>query len=164
MDTLVYRSPMDWRELDLGNCSVAATLGLIGERWTLLILREVFAGVHRFDEIAEHLGVSRRVLTERLGQLVEAGLLERHSYKEAGQRARQDYHLTEPAHNLQWVLAALLQYGDTHLGGPEGPPALLRHDDCGGKVHLELHCSCGRQVATSEVKPITGPGARSAAV
>ncbi|MFF3516112.1 winged helix-turn-helix transcriptional regulator [Streptomyces sp. NPDC002573] len=153
---------MDWRELDLGNCSIAATLGLIGERWALLILREVFAGLHRFDEIAEHLGVSRRVLTERLGQLVAAGLLERRSYQEAGQRARQEYHLTPSAHDIHWVLAALLQYGDTHLGGPEGPPALLNHAGCGGRVHLELHCSCGHEVTTSEVEPITGPGAHSA--
>ncbi|MER5908375.1 helix-turn-helix domain-containing protein [Streptomyces mirabilis] len=153
---------MEWRELDLGNCSVAATLGLIGERWTLLILREVFAGLHRFDEIAEHLGVSRRVLTERLGQLVDAGLLERRSYQEAGQRARHEYHLTSPAHDLQWILAALLQYGDTHLGGPEGPPTLLNHAGCGGQVHVELHCSCGQEVSGSEVVPITGPGAVSA--
>ncbi|MER5915288.1 helix-turn-helix domain-containing protein [Streptomyces sp. NPDC001982] len=152
---------MEWRELDLGNCSVAATLGLIGERWTLLILREVFAGLHRFDEIAEHLGVSRRVLTERLGQLVDAGLLERRSYQEAGRRARQEYHLTSPAHDLQWILAALLQYGDTHLGGPEGPPTLLNHAGCGGQVHVELRCSCGQEVSSSEVEPITGPGAVS---
>ncbi|MCX4641643.1 helix-turn-helix transcriptional regulator [Streptomyces sp. NBC_00056] len=152
---------MEWRELDLGNCSVAATLGLVGERWTLLVLREVFAGLHRFDEIADHLGISRRVLTERLGQLVDAGLLERRSYREAGQRARQEYHLTSPAHDLQWVLAALLQYGDTHLGGPEGAPALLDHVGCGGEVHVELRCSCGQKVTGSEVKPITGPGAVS---
>jgi DNA-binding HxlR family transcriptional regulator len=152
---------MEWRELDLGNCSVAATLRLIGDRWTLLILREVFAGLHRFDEIAEHLGVSRRVLTERLGQLVGAGLLERRSYQEAGRRARQEYHLTAPAHDLQWILAALLRYGDTHLGGPEGPPAVLNHAGCGGQVHVELRCSCGQEVSSSEVEPITGPGAVS---
>ncbi|WP_028805857.1 winged helix-turn-helix transcriptional regulator [Streptomyces sp. 142MFCol3.1] len=150
---------MEWHELDLDNCSVAATLRLIGERWTLLILREVFAGLHRFDEIAEHLGVSRRVLTERLRQLVDAGLLERRNYQEAGHRARQEYHLTSPAHDLQWVLAALLQYGDTHLGGPEGPSALLKHAGCGGQVHVELRCSCGQEVSGSEVRPLTGPGA-----
>jgi DNA-binding HxlR family transcriptional regulator len=150
---------MEWRDLDLDNCSVAATLGVIGERWTLLILREVFAGLRRFDEIAEHLGISRRVLTERLRQLVDAGLLERRSYQEAGQRARQEYHLTPRAHDLQWVLAALLQYGNTHLAGPEGAPALLDHAGCGGRVHVELRCSCGHEVAPSDVTPTTGPGA-----
>src|SRR5215468_5006843 len=130
MATLEYAGVMEWQELDLGNCSVAATLSLVGERWTLLILREVFAGLHRFDEIADHLGVSRRVLTERLRQLVDAGLLERRSYQEAGQRARQEYHLTTQAHDLQWVLAALLQYGDTHLGEEAGAPVVLQHSGC----------------------------------
>ncbi|GAA3834195.1 winged helix-turn-helix transcriptional regulator [Streptomyces chiangmaiensis] len=150
---------MEWRELDLGNCSVAATLNLVGERWTLLILREVFAGLHRFDEIADHLGISRRVLSERLRQLVEADLLERRSYQEAGQRSRPEYHLTPRAHDVQWVLAALLQYGDTHLGDPAGAPVLLHHSGCGGHVRVELRCSCGHEVAGSEVKPDLGPGA-----
>ncbi|MFF3559360.1 winged helix-turn-helix transcriptional regulator [Streptomyces sp. NPDC002574] len=150
---------MEWRELDLGNCSVAATLGLVGDRWTLLILREVFAGLHRFDEIAGHLGVSRRALTERLKQLVEAGLLERRSYQEAGQRSHHEYHLTPSAHDLQWVLTALLQYGDTHLGDPANPPVVLRHSGCDGDVHVELRCSCGHDVPASEVEPALGPGA-----
>jgi DNA-binding HxlR family transcriptional regulator len=159
MATLEYAGVMEWQELDLGNCSVAATLALVGERWTLLILREVFAGLHRFDEIADHLGVSRRVLTERLRQLVDAGLLERRSYQEAGQRARQEYHLTTQAHDLQWVLAALLQYGDTHLGEEAGAPVVLQHSGCGGPVHVELRCSCGHEVAGSDVEPVLGPGA-----
>ncbi|MFI6494062.1 winged helix-turn-helix transcriptional regulator [Streptomyces sp. NPDC050564] len=150
---------MEWRELDLGNCSVAATLALVGERWTLLILREVFAGLHRFDEIADHLGISRRALTERLRQLVDAGLLERRSYQEEGQRARREYHPTPEAHDLQWVLAALLQYGDTRLGDAAGPPVVLQHSGCGGPVHVELRCSCGHAVAGSEVEPTLGPGA-----
>ncbi|MEV6024829.1 helix-turn-helix domain-containing protein [Streptomyces sp. NPDC052036] len=150
---------MEWRELDLGNCSVAATLSLVGERWTLLILREVFAGLHRFDEIADHLGISRRVLTERFRQLVDAGLLERRSYQEAGQRSRQEYHLTPRAHDLQWVLTALLQYGDTHLGDTAGAPVLLQHSGCSGHVRVELRCSCGHEVDSSEVEPTLGPGA-----
>ncbi|POX58705.1 transcriptional regulator [Streptomyces sp. Ru62] len=150
---------MEWRELDLGNCSVAATLSLVGERWTLLVLREVFAGLHRFDEIAKHLGISRRTLTERLGQLVDAGLLERRSYQESGQRSRHEYHLTVRAHDLQWVLAALLQYGDTHLGDPADAPVVLRHSGCGGHVHVELRCSCGHEVAGPDVEPVLGPGA-----
>lgn len=150
---------MEWRELDLGNCSVAATLSLVGDRWTLLILREVFAGLHRFDEITDHLGVSRRALAERLKQLVEAGLLERRSYQEAGQRSHYEYHLTPSAHDLQWVLTALLQYGDTHLGDPENAPVVLRHADCGGQVHVELRCSHGHDVPASAVQPTLGPGA-----
>jgi DNA-binding HxlR family transcriptional regulator len=150
---------MEWRRLDLGNCSVAATLKLVGERWTLLILRELFAGLHRFDEIATHLEISRRVLSERLQQLVDAGLVERRDYQEAGQRSRQEYHLTPQAHDLQWVLAALLQYGDAHLGDPAGAPVLLRHSGCGGQVHVELRCARGHEVAASEVEPILGPGA-----
>lgn len=160
MATLAYSEVMEWGELDLGNCSIAATLALVGERWTLLILREVFAGLHRFDEIADHLAISRRVLTERLRQLVDAGLLERRSYQEAGQRSRHEYHLTPQAHDLQWVLAALLQYGDAHLAdGAGGAPVVLRHSGCGGPVHVELRCSCGHEVAGSEVEPALGPGA-----
>ncbi|MFJ7073534.1 winged helix-turn-helix transcriptional regulator [Streptomyces sp. NPDC098781] len=150
---------MEWREIDLGNCSVAATLDLVGERWTLLILREVFAGLHRFDEMAEHLGISRRALTERLRQLVEAGLLERRSYQEAGRRTRHEYHVTPLAHDLQWVLAALLRYGDSHLGDPAATPVVLRHSGCGGHVRVELRCSCGDEVAGSDVEPVLGPGA-----
>ena len=159
MTTPGYPVPMEWRELDLGNCSVAATLSLVGERWTLLILREVFAGLHRFDEIADHLGISRRVLTERLKQLVDAGLLERRSYQEAGQRSRPEYHLTPRAHDLQWVLAALLQYGDTHLGDTANAPVLLEHSGCGGHVHVELRWTCGQEVSGSAVEPAQGPGA-----
>ncbi|MGX5185452.1 winged helix-turn-helix transcriptional regulator [Streptomyces avermitilis] len=150
---------MEWRELDLGNCSVAATLELVGERWSLLILREVFAGLHRFDEIVDHLGISRRVLTERLRLLIDAGLLERRTYQKAGQRPRQEYHLTSHAHDLQWVLAALLQYGDTHLGDTAGVPVVLQHSGCGGHVQVELRCSCGHEVAGTEVEPTPGPGA-----
>ncbi|WP_392966247.1 winged helix-turn-helix transcriptional regulator [Streptomyces sp. LN245] len=150
---------MEWRDLDLYNCSVAATLEQVGERWSLLILREVFAGLHRFDEIVDHLGISRRVLTERLQQLIDAGLVERRFYQEAGQRSRQEYHLTARAHDLQWVLAALLQYGDTYLGAGTGAPVVLQHAGCGGRVRIELHCSCGHEVAGAEVEPTPGPGA-----
>ncbi|MFJ9821734.1 winged helix-turn-helix transcriptional regulator [Streptomyces sp. NPDC101151] len=150
---------MEWRELDLDNCSVAATLDLVGERWNLLILREVFAGLHRFDEIIDHLGISRRVLTERLQQLSGAGLLESRNYQEPGQRSRREYHLTPRAHDLQRVLAALLQYGDTHLGDTARAPVLLQHAGCGGHVQVELRCSCGHEVAGSEVEPTPGPGA-----
>ncbi|MFI9614038.1 winged helix-turn-helix transcriptional regulator [Streptomyces sp. NPDC052023] len=95
----------------------------------------------------------------RLRQLVDVGLLERRTYQEAGQRGRQEYHLTPRAQDLQWVLAALLQYGDTHLGDGSGAPVVLRHAGCGGHVQVALHCSCGHKVAGGEVEPTPGPGA-----
>ncbi|CAM4222171.1 helix-turn-helix domain-containing protein [Nocardiopsis rhodophaea] len=136
-------------------CSVARTLDVVGERWSLLVLREVFLGVRRFDLIHKHTGAPRAVLTERLRRLVDAGVLRRGEYREEGRRPRHEYELTEAGRELRPVLTALMQWGDRYLAGPEGPPLQLRHTDCGAPVRTALICEDGHQL------PDSGEGLRA---
>lgn len=152
---------MNWLEVGVDNCSIARTLDIVGERWTLLILREAFNGVRRFDDVCQHLGVSRGILTERLGTLVEHGILERVPYRESGQRTRYEYRLTAKGRDLFPILVALLDWGDHYLADPDGPPVLLEHRDCGQRVRVELSCDAGHQLAGArEVVPRLGPSGR----
>ncbi|WP_460717886.1 winged helix-turn-helix transcriptional regulator [Nocardia heshunensis] len=128
------------------NCSVAATLELIGEQWSLLALREVFLGVRRFDAIADATGAPRAVLVRRLRTLVETGILERVDYREPGARTRQEYRLTSAGRELQPVLTALMQWGDKHLAGPDGPPLAITHTECGEPVRATLCCAAGHHL------------------
>ncbi|WP_067535559.1 winged helix-turn-helix transcriptional regulator [Nocardia crassostreae] len=129
------------------NCSVAATLAVVGEQWALLALREVFLGVRRFDAIQEATGAPRAVLVKRLKSLVDAGVLERRDYREPGARTRQEYRLTEAGRELQPVLTALMQWGDKHLAGPDGPPLAATHAKCGAPVRATLCCANGHHLA-----------------
>ena len=99
-------------------CSIARTLELVGEKWSLLVLREVFSGVRRFDDLRRRTGAPRQVLSARLGTLVDAGLLRRHPYQEPGQRTRDEYRLTTAGMDLYPVLVALLRWGDRYLVSP----------------------------------------------
>ena len=142
------------------NCSIAQTLELIGEWWTLLILRDSFLGVRRFDDFVERLGISRNVLTNRLDTLVGAGILERRTYDE--RRGRYDYVLTERGLALWPVLTALRQWGDEWLLGDGNEPLVLRHVGCGHVTHVEATCSeCGERLEARTVRPEAGPGAIS---
>ncbi|GAC1438136.1 MAG: helix-turn-helix domain-containing protein [Solirubrobacteraceae bacterium] len=147
------------RDYDL-NCSIARTLELIGERWTLLILRDVFIGVHRFDALQADLGVARNILPKRLGRLVEEGVLERRRYQERPERF--EYRLTESGLDLWPVLMALMHWGDKHRA-PHGVPARAVHRGCGGELDAHLLCgSCGAKLALSDVEMLPGPGAAPA--
>ncbi|MFJ4654172.1 winged helix-turn-helix transcriptional regulator [Nocardia sp. NPDC088792] len=128
-------------------CSVAAALGVVGEQWSLLILREVFLGVRRFDAIQQATGASRAILVTRLRGLTETGVLERVDYRESGARTRQEYRLTPAGRELQPVLTALMQWGDKHLTGPAGPPLTITHTDCGATVRATLRCEHGHLLA-----------------
>lgn len=134
---------------DSRDCSIARTMAVIGRPWTILVLRDLFNGVRRFDDLATHLGVARNVLTRRLGELVEHGLVERVEYRDPGQRARHEYRLTADGRDLRPVLLALMAYGDRHLAGPDGPPVRLRHRDCGGAVSVRVECSEGHRLDAS---------------
>jgi len=139
-------------------CSVARALEVIGERWTLLILRDAFMGVRRFDDFQRSLGIARNVLNTRLQRLVEAGLLERRRYQERPERF--EYRLTERGIDLWPAIVALMQWGDRHLAGEAGPPVLITHRDCGGRIDDRRTCAaCGAQVSAREVTPVPGPGA-----
>jgi DNA-binding HxlR family transcriptional regulator len=139
------------------NCSIAATLELIGERWTILIVRDAFLGVRRFDDFQSHLGIARNVLNARLNRLVDEGLLRRVPYQERPERF--EYRLTSKAVDLWPVLVALLKWGDKHAF-PDGPPVVLRHVDCGGGLDDRRVCTkCGKPLEANDVVPELGPGA-----
>lgn len=147
-------------ELDSATCSIARATGLLGDRWSILVVRDVLNGVRRFDALADHLGVSRDVLRRRLAALVDAGVLERVEYREDGQRPRAEYRLTDAGLELVPVLVAFLDWGDRHLPGADGPPAVVRHE-CGAPVRSRLVCADGHVVEDArETRLEPGPGAR----
>jgi DNA-binding HxlR family transcriptional regulator len=157
-----YSAGMDWLDFDTGNCTVARTLGLVGDRWSLLVLREAFNGVRRFDDLHRHLGIAPTVLTKRLDELVRNGLLSRAPYQERGQRVRQEYRLTPVGWDLQPVVIAIMAFGDKHLADPEGPPVRLEHAGCGAAVKPQLACEDGHQLASPrEISLTPGPSARA---
>ena len=138
-------------------CSIARTLEVVGERWTLLVLRDVLQGARRFDELVESLGVARNVLSDRLDRLVDHGLLERRPYQDHPPRF--EYHPTAKGSELLVVLLGLMHWGDRHLAGKAGPPRLVEHRDCGGAVVEQLACSsCGQTVTPDQVTTRPGPG------
>ena len=152
---------MPWAAQDPSNCSVTLALDVVGKPWILLVLREVFRGLHRFDEIQRHIGVSPPVLSRRLAAMVDGGLLERVPYREDGSRERSEYHLTESGRGLFPVLIALRDWGDAHLAGEQGPATIYRHQDCGAEVRAAMFCADGHRLASrAEVVPEPGPGAR----
>ncbi len=131
------------------NCSIAKSLELIGERWTMLIVREVFLGNRRFDEIATRLNIARNVLTARLTWLVDEGVLAKVRYQERPERF--EYRFTEKGIDLWPVIVSLLQFGDQYYA-PDGPPVVLTHKRCGQKL------------TARDVIAEPGPGSLSAAV
>lgn len=142
------------------NCSVARTLAVIGEKWTLVVLRELFQGVRRFDDMRAHSGIPRQVLSDRLAHLVDEGLLRREAYREPGQRERQEYRLTPKGIALHPVLLALMAWGDAYEADPEGPSFEVRHRDCGAPVRLVLECAEGHDHLTArDVRGTPGPAA-----
>lgn len=130
-------------------CSVARALEVVGEKWALLVVREVFLGNHRFDAMVARTGAPRDTLTNRLRSLVAHGVLERRRYNQ--RPPRDEYVLTEAGRDLYPVVLALLQWGDTHRAGPDGPPVLLEHA-CGEVLHTATVCrACGEEVCTGQV-------------
>ena len=142
------------------NCTVGRTLAILGERWTLVVIREVVNGVRRFDDITRHGGIPRQVLSNRLALLVEHGILRREPYQAPGERARHEYRLTEKGFDLYPVLVAIAAWGDRYLADPAGPPVEFSHRDCGAQVHPFLECEHGhRVVEPRDVVSRPGPGA-----
>lgn len=155
---------MDWTELDSTRCSVARTASVVGDAWTVLVLRDLFNGIRRFDDLAMHLGIARNVLTRRLAALTEAGVVVRAPYREPGRRERQEYRLTDAGRDLRPVLLAMLAWGDAHRADPQGPPMLVEHDGCGAPVHVALHCDRGHRIEKgTRLRAVPGPSARRVA-
>jgi DNA-binding HxlR family transcriptional regulator len=143
-------------------CSIARTLEVAGEPWSPLIIRDVWVGLTRFDEIKSDLGISRKVLTERLKWLVAQGVLEQHVYSE--RPLRHEYLLTQKGWELADILLAISAWGDRWTAGEAGPPVLRRHRGCGHLTQAELRCAhCGEPIHASDVDVEPGPGAKRAA-
>ena len=154
---------MDWLDFDTDNCSVQRTLDVIGDRWSVLVLREVFNGVRRFDRIKQHTGISDSVLSDRLRRLLDAGVLVASEYREPGSRRRKEYRLTDAGLDLQPVLISMLRWGDKHRADPAGPSLNVVHRGCGAPVRTEIVCGAGHPVPQREVRNEPGPGARKRA-
>jgi DNA-binding HxlR family transcriptional regulator len=139
-------------------CSIAHTLDVIGEPWSPLILRDVFVGISRFDAIQADLGISRKVLSERLSALVAHGVLAREQYRQ--RPPRHDYVLTDRGRELVDLLLVMAAWGDRWTAGEVGPPVLYRHHACGEVSHAELRCAtCGEPMGATDVDVLPGPGA-----
>ncbi|WP_433273400.1 winged helix-turn-helix transcriptional regulator [Actinosynnema sp. CS-041913] len=131
-------------------CSIARTLEVVGERWTLLIVRDALLGVSRFDGFLACMPIARNVLSDRLSGLVEHGVLERVQYQD--RPPRHEYRLTSRGRELATVLLALREWGDRHLSGEAGPPRIAEHADCGGHVTTQVVCErCAERVATNKI-------------
>ena len=153
---------MRWDELKTETCSVARTVSVIGDRWTILILRDAFMRVRRFEDFERRLGITRHVLADRLRKLVRLGVLRRVPYQH--KPPRYEYRLTPKGLDLQPVLLALVRWGDTHMAGDGGRPVLLENRDCGQVFEPVVVCShCGGPVDAHNVRTRPGPGARSPA-
>jgi DNA-binding HxlR family transcriptional regulator len=138
-------------------CSIARALEVVGERWTLLLIRDAFHGVRRFQDFERSLGLSRKVLTERLERLVEEGVFERRRYQE--RPPRDEYRLTNKGRALWKTLAHLMMWGDEHYRPAAGPPRVLVHRDCGGTADARLRCTrCGAELEAGDVTVVAGPG------
>ncbi len=135
-------------------CSVAKTMELIGERWSVLIIRDVFQGRRRFSEMQKGMGIARNVLASRLQRLVDAGILERRLYSE--QPERYEYFLTEKGLDLWPAMVALMHWGDKHLPLPGGPPVRLVHrGECGGEIDDRRICTrCGKHLNVRESRAV----------
>jgi DNA-binding HxlR family transcriptional regulator len=140
-------------------CSIARATDLFADAWTALIMRDVLLGVQRFDDLVEDLGISRKVLAARLGRLVEEGVLVRERYRE--RPPREHYRATVKGEQLYPVLLALMDWGDRWYAGDAGPPALLRHHDCGHRTTPVTVCEhCSEPLTVHNTSQSAGPGGR----
>ncbi|MGY2004763.1 winged helix-turn-helix transcriptional regulator [Blastococcus sp. SYSU DS1024] len=138
---------------DRSRCSVAGTLAVVGEKWSLLVLREAFLGVRRFADLQQALGAPKAVLTDRLATLVREGVLSREPYRAEGERQRHEYRLTDKGRDLYPTLVALMEWGDRYLA--DGPaPLALEHRECGAPVRVAVVCGDGHEIGgPREVRP-----------
>jgi DNA-binding HxlR family transcriptional regulator len=138
------------------HCSVAQTLEVVGEWWTMLIVRDAFFGVTRFDQFQERLGISRNILNERLNRLVDEGIFDRLAYSD--HPPRYDYRLTAKGRDLWPIMTAMRQWGDKYAA-PDGLPLKLVHKTCGKVSQAVMTCSaCGEPVSARDVRAVAGPG------
>ena len=151
---------MKWDDIQNMPCSIARALSVVGDRWTLLILRDSFLGTKRFDKFQKQIGLSRHRLTDRLNKLVEYEILRKVPYQE--KPLRHEYRLTRKGIEFYPVLMTLAKWGDSWMAGEDGPPVEYFHTRCDHTMTMELCCSaCGEQINPKEVVPKIGPGLRA---
>jgi DNA-binding HxlR family transcriptional regulator len=144
------------------HCSVAQCLEVVGEWWSMLLVRDAFLGVTRFDEFQQRLGISRNILDQRLNRLVETGVLAKIPYSE--HPPRYDYRLTDKGRDLWPIITTMRQWGDEYAA-PDGPPMLVTHRECGQVADAILTCSaCGEPIGPRGVRAAPGPGAVEALI
>jgi DNA-binding HxlR family transcriptional regulator len=142
---------MRWTDLAEQDCSVARTVAVIGDRWTLMILRDLFLGVRRFEDFERRLGISRSIIADRLKTLVDEGALRREAYQD--RPVRHEYRLTDKGLALHPVIMAIVRWGDVHYAAAAGPPLIHRHKACGCDFHVVQTCSeCGEPVGARDVE------------
>lgn len=141
------------------NCSIARTLGVVGDKWTLLIIRESLYGATRFEQFHSVLQCPRNLLSKRLARLVDDGIMRRSEYRVEGSRTRSEYQLTESGRELGSILMTLREWGDRHLADEAGPPLVAVHRGCGHEVEMTPVCEEGHVLAgLDEVELVEGPG------
>jgi DNA-binding HxlR family transcriptional regulator len=144
------------RDFPRDACSVASTLEVIGERWTMHVLREAFLGVRRFEDFRRNIGVARNILSDRLNTLVAEGILRRELYSEHPPRS--EYRLTRKGIDLYGILIELMKWGNRWTPNPDGPAVVLRHRECGSVVEPVLSCpECGKPVQAWDLEALPGP-------
>ncbi|MGV0593096.1 winged helix-turn-helix transcriptional regulator [Mycolicibacterium vulneris] len=141
------------------SCSIARAVEVVGQRWTPLVLRDLFAGMTRFEDIRRDLGIASNILAARLDELERHGVVERRQYQSAP--PRYEYVLTDKGRDLYPVIATLVAWGDKWLAGEDGPPALIVHTECGHATTAKTVCAeCGGELDASTATATAGPGAR----
>jgi DNA-binding HxlR family transcriptional regulator len=157
IDVMTAPEALQW---SVDNCTIQRSLEVMGDRWSLIVLREVLQGIRRFDDMTVRTAIPRQVLAARLRRLVQDGILRKVPYREPGQRERHEYRLTDKGLDLYPVLIALQEWGNRYLADPAGPPTEFAHRDCGEPVHLVVRCAAGHDLAGSrQVVGRIGPGA-----
>ena len=145
---------------DTSNCSIARTLEVVGEKWTILILREVWYGTSRFSDFERILGCPRNLLAERLRKLADHGILSTETYREPGARSRLRYVITPKGIDLMPAVLGLMQWGDRYRADPEGPPIVTRHRNCGARLDVQIRCEHDHHVTAADTETEPGPGFR----
>ena len=149
---------LDW---SVENCPIGRAMDILGERWTVVVLREVFSGIRRYDDLRVRTAIPRQVLANRLAKLVEHGILRKVPYREPGARQRHEYRLTDKGLDLYPMLVALRDWGDKYLVDDDGSPLAIAHRDCEAPVHVTLYCEAGHELTSPrQAVPRPGPGAR----
>lgn len=149
---------LDW---SVEHCTIGRAMAILGEKWTIVVLREIFNGVRRFDDMRTRSGIPRQVLANRLASLVEHGVLKKVPYQEPGSRVRHEYRLTPKGFDLYPMLLAVTEWGNRYLADPDGPPLTFVDRSDESPVHLEVHRDDGGEIGDyREIAPRPGPGAR----